>query len=100
KMGVIVRLSVVLTIISYVVGDLFILRQYNNLTDLLADFDLIFISLCLLANIYIGVGSAVVVISLFSACLIACSESFIYIHIENKFMEARNEVRALNRLQT
>ncbi|HLR80149.1 MAG TPA: DUF2512 family protein [Bacillota bacterium] len=98
-MGVILWMSILVTIISYVVGDLFILRQYNNLTASLADFGLTFISLWLLANMYIGGGSAIVVVSLLSAFFIACCEPFIHIHMENKFMESRNEVRALNRLQ-
>src|SRR5699024_3860718 len=81
-------------------GDLFILRQYNNLTASLADFGLTFISLWLLANMYIGGGSAIVVVSLLSEFFFASCEPFIHIHMENKFMESRSEVRALNRLQT
>lgn len=99
-LGVIVWMSVLTTIISYIVGDLLILRRSSNLFASLFDFGLAFITLWLLSNMYIGGGTAIAVASLLAAFFIACCEPFIHLYMIRKAKEPCIERRGVHRLQT
>ncbi|MEC5425961.1 YndM family protein [Virgibacillus sp. C22-A2] len=93
-------ISILLTGVSYVIGDLLILRRYGNLTATIADFPLAFIILWALGGLFIGAGFPLITASLFAAVFITACEPFIHAFIINSFANERKERPATNQLQT
>jgi len=87
-------ISLLTTIISFLIGDLVILRKFGNLVASIVDFFLAFGTLWVLSTLLVGggmpmVGGMVPVLatSLLSAFFIACVEPFVHEYILNHFSE-------------
>lgn len=95
-------ISLLVTGISYLIGDLFILRKFGNITASIADFPLAFLSLWVLGSLFLAEGIPIVTISVLAAFFITCCEPFIHGYIENRFADGdeREDLRSLNQLQT
>lgn len=100
--GTLLGISLLTTVISYLIGDLFLLRKFGNVIATIADFGLAFVSLWVLSAMFIGVGGyPIETISLLAAFFIACVEPFIHGYIVNRIpLETRKDRRTLNQLQT
>lgn len=96
--------SVLATGITYLIGDLFILRRFGNVTASVADFPLAFLSIWLLCGWFIEASIPVITTSLMAAFFITCCEPFIHTYMtenleEKKFEEKENAERT-SQLQT
>ncbi|MDY0395178.1 DUF2512 family protein [Virgibacillus halophilus] len=65
-----VVMAALATAISYVVGDLLVLRRFGNLIATISDFFLMAATLWLLSTLFVGVGQQILLPSLFAAYLI------------------------------
>ncbi|TMN22446.1 YndM family protein [Lentibacillus cibarius] len=96
--------SVLLTGITFLVGDVLILRRFGNVTASIVDFPLAFIALWLLGSMLIEASVPLVSISLMAAFFIACCEPFIHTYIKEKMEKDRSnetiESPDVGRLQT
>lgn len=93
-------ISLLVTGVSYIIGDWFILRKLENVTATLLDFPLAFLSLWVLGTLLIGEGVPVVTLSLLTAFFITCCEPFIHGFIVNHFAFERHDLQEMNQLQT
>ncbi|MBP1948644.1 YndM family protein [Virgibacillus litoralis] len=95
-------ISLLVTGISYLIGDLFILRKFGNVTASFADFPLAFLSLWILGNLFLAEGIPIITISIMVAFFITCCEPFIHGFIQERFADGdeREDSRSLNQLQT
>ncbi|WP_165769183.1 YndM family protein [Virgibacillus profundi] len=80
-------ISLLVTGISYLIGDLFILRRFGNVTATIADFGLAFLSIWLLGNLFLAEGMPVILLSLTAAFFMTCGEPLIHIYIQNQFSD-------------
>lgn len=98
--GNMLLMSIILTAVSYVVGDLFVLRRFGNLAASIADFALIFATLWLLSAALIGTNYQILLPSFFSAYFISFSEPFIHAYLLNDEEIKLHEPTKTARLQT
>lgn len=80
-------ISLLVTGIAFVVGDLFILRRFGNLSATLADFGLAFLSIWMLSSLLIEAAYPIVLVSLFSAFFITICEAFFHAYLIEKVFE-------------
>ncbi|WP_099159169.1 YndM family protein [Virgibacillus ndiopensis] len=95
-------ISLLVTGISYLVGDLFILKRFNNITAIIADFGLAFLSLWLLGSIFLTqTGLPIITLSAMAAFFITLCEPFIHAYIREHFSDNTNKHTPVRReLQT
>jgi hypothetical protein len=96
-------ISILVTGISYLVGDMVILRKFGNITATIADFGLAFFSLLILGSLFLGADVPIITTSLLAAFFITCCEPFIHGYIVDRFSPdsyEREDLRGLNQLQT
>src|SRR5690625_4004944 len=94
-------ISLLITGISYLIGDLFILRKFGNIKATIADFGLSFISIWILGSLFFTESMPTIILSLAGALFIPCCEPFILLYIENQLSDVDDkDVRTKNQLQT
>lgn len=96
-------ISLFVTAISYLIGDMIILRQFGNITATIADFALTFFSLFILGGLFLNANIPIITTSILSAFFITCCEPFIHSFIVNRFSPdeyERKDWRTMNQLQT
>ncbi|UFT98271.1 YndM family protein [Radiobacillus kanasensis] len=86
SLGDIFLISVLVTGVAYVLGDLLILKNFGNLMASLADFALSFFAVWLLTAGLIQEEFSIS-ISLFAAFLIACSEAVFHVYMQRKVLD-------------
>ncbi|MCT2535949.1 YndM family protein [Aquibacillus koreensis] len=93
-------LSVLVTGLAYVIGDLYILPRFGNLIATISDFGLSFIAIWLLSNmLFEPPGNGILFLSFFSAILISSSEAVFHLYMQNKVL-GEEEVIYVNRSYT
>ncbi|MFC4556848.1 YndM family protein [Virgibacillus kekensis] len=98
--GELFLISLLVTGISYVLGDMFILRKYGNVTATISDFPLAFLSIWILGGMFFGNELPIITLSLLSAFFITCCEPFVHGYVANHFSVERHDLRGQNQLQT
>ncbi|MBT2215776.1 YndM family protein [Virgibacillus dakarensis] len=96
-------ISLLVTGISYLVGDMVVLPRFGNITATIADFGLAFLSLLILGGLFLGAEVPIITTSLLTAFFITCCEPFIHGYIANHFSPdsyERKDLRTQNQLQT
>jgi hypothetical protein len=102
-------ISLIITLATYVIGDLFILPRFGNLIAALADFVMFTAGIWLLSQFFVQETPAnLIIASLIAAIAIALGEALFHAYMENRVLtdhqdEARyfnNDSVALNRVQT
>jgi Protein of unknown function (DUF2512) len=94
-------ISILTTIVSYVIGDLLILRMAGNVKATIADFGLSFILVLIISYLLVGYDLPLITLSLLSSFFITCCEPFLHGFIVNKIPPIRrHDNRTLNQLQT
>lgn len=96
-------ISLAVTAISYLIGDLLILRQFGNITATISDFGLVFFSLFILGGLFLGANVPFITTSILAAFFITCCEPFIHGYLVNHFSTEsyeRKDQRSMNQLQT
>lgn len=90
-------ISLLVTGIGYVVGDLFILPKLGNLIATIADFGLAFLSIWILSAMFFQAEFGLLPTTLFASILISCSESVFHIYMNNKLPNDHDEIYIRNR---
>jgi len=86
-----ILISLITTIVTYLLGDMLILKHLGNITATLSDFALSFVLYWILGSIFFGMTGAIVVTALSAAFFTAISEPFIHGYIQNRiFSDDRN----------
>lgn len=96
----ILLLSVLTTIISYVVGDLLFLRLFGNIIASFLDFGLAFFTIWGLSLFIVGTNIPAITLALLSAFFISCCEPFVHGYMVNKIPMKRMDHYSMNQLQT
>lgn len=96
-LGNILVISLLVTGVAYVVGDLFILPRLGNLIATIADLGLAFIAVWMLSELFFVADYGIVTASLFSALLIACSEAIFHLYMNRKVLQSEEEIFVKNR---
>lgn len=95
--GEIITISIILTPLAYVIGDLLILRYFNNTAATLADFGLSFITIWIIGVAIINEPISVAAASLISSVAIAIGEWFYHYYVNNQVFEGDSkDHRTLN----
>ncbi|GAB4075173.1 YndM family protein [Barrientosiimonas marina] len=82
-------ISLLTTTLSFVIGDLFVLKKFGNIAASIADFPLGFLSLFLFGGLFIMTGTSMAAIAFMGAFFMALCEPFIHAYlIENLEEEA------------
>ncbi|WP_407268618.1 YndM family protein [Radiobacillus sp. PE A8.2] len=97
----IIIMSVLVTGVSYVIGDLFILPKLGNLIATIADFGLSFIAVWILGGIVFDTGVVgIVSASLIAAILISCSEALFHIYMQNRVLKTDDDIYVVRNYTT
>ncbi|WP_404452376.1 YndM family protein [Virgibacillus necropolis] len=100
SLGRLFWISLLVTGVSYVIGDLYILPRSGNILASIADLGLAFLSLWVLANIIIEMSIPTVMASIMASVVIAFCESLFHAYMQEKVINTREETRHFNQLQT
>ncbi|MGP4062474.1 YndM family protein [Halobacillus sp. H74] len=87
-------ITLVLGLVSYFSGDLFILPKTNNLTATSADLVLTFLVVWAAVSWFISVDGSAVIAALISAVLIAIAEYGFHIYLASHILPKNNRVRS------
>lgn len=88
--GEIITISVILTPLAYVIGDLLILRNFNNTIATLADFGISFITIWIIGMAIINEPISIALASLISSIAIAVGEWFYHYYVNNQVFEGED----------
>ncbi|SET58838.1 Protein of unknown function [Oceanobacillus limi] len=93
--------SILLTAISYFIGDRLILPRYGNVVATIADFPLAFLTLWLLGSFLVTFETPIISTSLMAAFFLTCAEPLIHAYLQNQTEGGKREQPiATDRLQT
>ncbi|WP_085991529.1 YndM family protein [Oceanobacillus senegalensis] len=84
-------ISLLVTGLAYVIGDLLILPRFGNFVAALADFGLAFASIWALSAFFIDTASPLIIISATSAFFLAICEALFHAYMQNKILENDHE---------
>ncbi|MGM8213412.1 YndM family protein [Virgibacillus sp. W0430] len=93
-------MSLVLTGIDYVVGDLLFLRRLGNLKATILDFGLVFITVWILANVFIDTSPAMTLVSFYAAFILTLAEPLFHGYMEEKVFEEERAFPFTSQFQT
>jgi hypothetical protein len=99
-------ISLLITVTSYLIGDLFILPRFGNLIATVADFVLITAGIWIISGFFIRVSTYnIFIVSTILAAFIALGEAFVHAYIENRILKKHeatyfDENVTFNRMQT
>jgi hypothetical protein len=79
-----ILISLATTIISYLLGDMLVLRNLGNVTATISDFGLSFLLYWMLGSFFFGMSGPIVLTSLAAAFFTAIAEPFIHEYIRNQ----------------
>src|SRR5699024_7681157 len=71
-------ISLLTTGLAFLIGDLFVLRRFGNVTASIADFPLAFLSIWLLGSLFIEASIPIATTSLLADLFITCCEPLIH----------------------
>lgn len=91
--GEVITISVILTPLAYVIGDLLILRNFNNTIATIADFGLSFIVIWLIGAAIINEPISVASAALISALALSVGEWFYHSYVNSQVFEDQNKDR-------
>ncbi|GGJ96183.1 hypothetical protein GCM10007063_18320 [Lentibacillus kapialis] len=97
-------ISIFATGFSFLIGDLFVLRRFGNITASIVDFPLMFLTLWILGSLLIEAGLPIVTTAVMAAFFITCCEPFIHTYmtesLEEEEFEEKEKSPSSARLQT
>ncbi|MFA1822983.1 YndM family protein [Virgibacillus oceani] len=77
-------ISLTATIVTYLLGDMLILKKLGNVTATLSDFALSFFLYWILGSLFFGMSAAITLTSLTAAFFTTIAEPFIHVYIQNQ----------------
>ncbi|KKB34061.1 YndM family protein [Bacillus thermotolerans] len=93
--GEILTISILLTIAAYLIGDLFILPRYGNLSATVADFGLAYIGIWLIGSMIINENISLGWASFWTAAVIAIAEYFFHSYLASQGHNEENDQRTV-----
>lgn len=93
-------ISLLVTGVAYIIGDLFILRKFGHIAAVIADFGLAFLSIWVLANLVIEVTNQTVIAAVFAAVFVAVCESIFHIYLKEQVFNEPDLTRTPPQFQT
>ncbi|MEK5442827.1 YndM family protein [Fredinandcohnia sp. FSL W7-1320] len=90
--GEILLMSILVTGLAYVVGDLFTLPRAGNTVATIADFGLSFFAIWILSYMFMDNTSGLITASLVAAGVIAISEVLFHAYMQNKVLNDEKQV--------
>ncbi len=90
--GEILLMSILVTGLAYVVGDLFTLPRAGNTVATIADFGLSFFAIWILSYMFMDNTSGLITASLVAAGVIAISEVLFHAYMQNKVLNEEKQV--------
>lgn len=100
SLGRLFWISLLVTGVAYIIGDLLILPRFGNIAASIADLGLAFLSLWVLGNIVIEMSIPTVLASFFASVFIAICESLFHIYMKEQVLGSREDSRISSKLQT
>ncbi|WP_163970507.1 YndM family protein [Oceanobacillus halotolerans] len=106
SIGNLVWMSLLVTVATYLIGDLYMLPRLNNLVTTIADFGLSFVLLWVLGLMLIEVSIPIALASLFAAFFITVTDPLFHTYMiervldEEKAKPRRRETREFGSFQT
>lgn len=85
-------LSIVIVLLSYVLGDLFIVPKFGNLVGTVADFGLSLVILVGYGLMTMNTSFVFLMASIFSAFLIAVGEAFFHYYVQQVITDERKDI--------
>ncbi|MEN1969448.1 YndM family protein [Lentibacillus sp. N15] len=94
-------ISLLVTGVSYLIGDLFVLRKFGNIVASIADFALAFVSFWVLGGLLLETGMGMTSIALMAAFLMSLVEPLLHAYIQEQFFDVEHHIQspATNQLQ-
>ncbi|HEY4600854.1 MAG TPA: DUF2512 family protein [Cerasibacillus sp.] len=93
-------MSLLITALTYIVGDMIFYRYFGNIIALILDFAFAFALFWYMGNLFIGVEYAIVPLAFFAAFFFLCSEFFIHGYLAHLFAKTyQTESRDIKSLQ-
>lgn len=90
--GQILLITIILTSISYLIVDLFLLPTFGFISAAILDFGLAFFTVWFISTGFIGQSPAVVIVSLFVACLFTLCERTFHKYMKNIVLRKKQAV--------
>lgn len=84
-------ISALTTIVTYLLGDMLILKNLGNVTAVFSDFALSFLLYWMLGSLFFGMSGAIVLTALTAAFFTAVTEPFIHEYIQNQIFSKDKE---------
>lgn len=100
SLGRLFWMSILITGIAYIIGDLFILRRFNYFVAAVADFGLAFLLLWGLGNLIIQISMPMIIASLFAAVFMTVCEAVFHIYVKEQVLDTRQQTGVSNQFQT
>ncbi|MEI3613227.1 YndM family protein [Pseudogracilibacillus sp. SO30301A] len=91
--GHILTLSIILTPVSFILGDLFILRRFENWGATIADFLMVFAIVWFYGAYFINVTFPVITAAALSALIISVGEIFFHRYVDNHILHVEDDTR-------
>ncbi|WP_010281757.1 YndM family protein [Bacillus timonensis] len=95
----ILLMSLLVTGIAYLIGDLFTLPRMGNAVATIADFGLSFFSIWFLSYLFMENTSSLITASLTAAALITASEALFHAYMQKKVLKDENQQQISRQLQ-
>lgn len=87
-----IMMSLIITLLSYGIGDLFILPQLGNVLATIVDFAIYFLAVWSLAGLFIGVETGLTLASLAITYFITLAEPLFHAYVTERVFEIEDEV--------
>ncbi|ASN05969.1 YndM family protein [Virgibacillus necropolis] len=104
SLGRLFWISVLVTGVAYIIGDLFVLPRFGYIIASIADLGLAFLSLWILGTLIIDITMPIVIASLFAAVFMALCESLFHVYMREQVFhtvpEGEKTPYSSDRLQT
>ncbi|GAB3795658.1 DUF2512 family protein [Virgibacillus kimchii] len=97
-----ILISIITTVVTYLLGDMLILKNLGNVTATLSDFALSFLLYWMLGSIFFGMSGAIALTALSAAFFTAIAEPFIHQYIQNQLFsdEPKAKPKTFRQAQT
>ncbi len=90
RISEILLVSLLLTLVSYALGDLFILPRFGNVVATIADFGLSFLLIWFMGYLFLSPTVSIITASIFAAIFISLTEALIHAYLLNRTNREEN----------
>ena len=97
RFGHILTLSIILTPVTFILGDLFILRRFENWGATIADFLMVFAVVWFYGAYFINVTFPVITAAALSALIISVGEIFFHRYVDSHILHVEDDKRDRDR---